>query len=42
MIIATTPEAGGLVATIIFGFRNAFPLLDVPMWLFDSLALALA
>jgi hypothetical protein len=42
MIIATTPEAGGLVATIIFGLRNGFPLLDVPMWLFGSLMLALA
>jgi hypothetical protein len=42
MIIATTPKAGSLVATIIFGLRNAFSLLDVPMWLFGSLALALA
>lgn len=42
IIVATTPEAVDFVATIIFGPRNAFPLLNVSTWLFGSLALALA
>ena len=36
MIIAATPVAGGLVAIISFGLRNAFPLLDINTWLSGS------
>jgi hypothetical protein len=42
MIIASTLETGGLVATIIFGLRNTFSRMEVPTWVFGSPGLALA